>query len=85
MRNIDEEIQENELMSIKHKKVCTTINFFEYSLVLTSIITECTSISAFAFFIGIPIGITSSAIGLKIYAITAGTKKYKPIIKKKKT
>ena len=34
--------------------------------------------------IGIPIGITSSAIGLKICAITAGIKKYKSIIKKKK-
>ena len=34
--------------------------------------------------IGIPIGITSSAIGLKTCAITAGIKKYKSIIKKKK-
>ena len=34
--------------------------------------------------IGIPIGITSSAIGLKNCAITAGIKKCKSIIKKKK-
>ena len=34
--------------------------------------------------IGIPIGIKSSAIGLKLCAITAGIKKYKSIIKKKK-
>ena len=34
--------------------------------------------------IGIFIGITSSAIGLKICAITAGIKKYTSIIKKKK-
>ena len=34
--------------------------------------------------IGIPIGITSSAKELKICAITAGIKKYKSIIKKKK-
>ena len=34
--------------------------------------------------IGITIGVTSSAIGLKIFTITAGTKKYKSIIKKKK-
>ena len=33
---------------------------------------------------GIPIGITSSAMGLKIRAITAEIKKYKSIIKKKK-
>ena len=30
-----------------------------------------------------PVGITSSAVGLKICAITAGIKKYKSIIKKK--
>ena len=33
---------------------------------------------------GIPVGIASSAIGLKICAIIAGIKKYKSIIKKKK-
>ena len=33
--------------------------------------------------LGIPVGITSFAIGLKIYAITTGIK-YKSIIKKKK-
>ena len=32
-----------------------------------------------------PIGIMSSAIGLKIYAITAGLKNHKSIIKKKKS
>ena len=35
-------------------------------------------------FLIIPIGVMSSAIGLKICAITAGIKKYKSIIKKKK-
>ena len=34
--------------------------------------------------LGVPVGITSSEIGLKFYAITAGIKKYKSIIKKKK-
>ena len=34
--------------------------------------------------IGIPIGITSSAIGLNIYPIIAGIKKYKSIFKNKK-
>ena len=33
---------------------------------------------------GIPIGITSSAMGLKIRAITSEIKKYKSIFKKKK-
>ena len=40
--------------------------------------------SAFASLVGIPIGITSSVIGLKIYAITAGIKQYKSIIQKNK-
>ena len=46
--------------------------------------TRCISVSAFTSILFIPLEITSSAIGLKICAITAGTKKYKPIIKKKK-
>ena len=41
-------------------------------------------IFAFASLVGISIGITSSAIELNICAITAGIKKYKAIIKKKK-
>ena len=72
------------MVSKKHKKVCTTLNYNEHFLILASTITGCVSISAFASLVGIPIGITSSAIGLKICAITAGIKKYKSIIKKKK-
>ena len=47
----------------------------------TSAVTGCVSISAFPSLVGIPVYITSSAVGLKICAITAGIKKYKPIIK----
>ena len=39
-------------------------------------------ISSFALLVGIPIGIMNPTIGLKIYALTAGIKKYKSIIKK---
>ena len=91
LKNIDEtrnyfleEIKQNELMSKKHKKVCTALYYIEHFLILASTITGCISISAFASLIGIPIGITSSAIGLKICAIAAGIKKYKSIIKKNK-
>ena len=41
------------------------------------------SISAFTSLIGIPIRIKSSAIGLKICAITTEIKKHNSIIKKK--
>ena len=79
-----EDMEQNELISRKHKKVCTTLNYIEHFLILASAITGCISISAFASLLGILIGITSSAIGLKICAITAGIKKYNLIIKKKK-
>ena len=88
LNNIDEtrnyfleEIKQNDLMNKKHKKVCTTLNDIEQFLILASTITGCISISAFASLTDISIGITSSAIGLKICAITVGIKNYKSIIK----
>ena len=71
-------------MSKKHKNMFTTLDYVEHFLILASTTTRCVSVSAFASLIDIPIGITSSATGLKICAITAGIKKYKSIIKKKK-
>ena len=59
------------------------MNYIDCLLIVSSTITGCVSISAFASLVGIPIGITSSAIELKICAITASIKKYKSIIKKK--
>ena len=70
-------------MSRNLKKVCITLNYIEYFHILVSTITGCITISDFAPLIGVPIGIASSAIGLKICAITAGVKRYKSIIKKK--
>ena len=61
-------------MSKKHKKVCTTLNSIEHFLILRSAITECVSISYFASLVNIPIRITSSAIGLKIFTIIEGSK-----------
>ena len=91
LKNIDEtrnylieEINRNELMSKKHKKVCTTLNYIEHFLILASAIAGCISISAFVSLLGIPIGITSSVVGLKICAVTAGIQMYTSIVKKKK-
>ena len=53
-------------MGEKHKIVCTTLNYIEYVLILVPAITGCFSVSAFASLIGIPIGLKSFAIGLKI-------------------
>ena len=71
-------------MSKKHKKVSTTLSYIENFLILASTITRCVSISGFSSLVGIPVGITSFAVGLKICSITAGIKKYKSIIRKKK-
>ena len=70
-----EEIEQNELISRKHKKICTDLIYIEHFLILASTITGCISISAFASLIGIAVGIRSSVIGLKICAIAAGIKK----------
>ena len=47
--------------------------------------TSCVSISAFASLVGVLVVVTSSTVGIKICAITAGIKKYKSIIKKKRS
>ena len=78
MKNIDEtrnhfteETNENKLMSKKHKKASKVLNYIEHLLISVFTISGWVSISAFASLIDIPIGITSSVIGLKIYVITA--------------
>ena len=79
-----QETNRNESMSKKHKNFCRILNYIKHSLIAISTITGCVSISAFASLVGILVGITSSAIGLTICAITTEIKKYKPIITKKK-
>ena len=71
-------------MSERHITICTALNYFENTLLFTSAVIGCVSISAFASLVGVPVGTTSSAVGLNICAITGGLKKYKPIIKKKR-
>ena len=72
------ELQQNKLISKKHKFFWATLNHFEHYLILAS------TVFAFAYSLVIPTEITSSAIGLKICAIAPGTKKCKSMIKKKK-
>ena len=71
-------------MSKKHRKVCRCLNYIDHLFIVISTIAECVSISALVSLVGILIGITSSANGLKICAITTGIKKYESIINKKK-
>ena len=72
----------NKWMNEKHKKLCTP-KYIEHSLILGSTISRCVFISVFASLFGILLGIKSSAIGLKICAISARIKKYKSTTKKK--
>ena len=60
------------------------MSYIDYSLIAISTITGCVSISALASLIGVPIGVTNSAISLKICAITTGMKNCKSIINIKK-
>ena len=70
MKNIDKiknyfkkEINQNKLTTKKHKKVCGLFSYIEHLLILVSTVTGCVSISAFTFLVGIPVGITNSAVG----------------------
>ena len=69
------EINRNGLMS--KDRVLDYIDIISH--IAISPITGCVSISAFASLVGIPIGITSSVIGLKICVITAAIKRYNSI------
>ena len=69
---------------MKWIKKCRASNYFEQFLLFVSVVNGCVSVSAFASLVGISVGIGRSAVRLNICAITAGTKRYKSIIKKKK-
>ena len=71
-------------MNKKHKKVCGVLNYIEHLLILVSTVSGCVSISAFAYVVGILLGITSSVLELKICLITAGIKRCRSVIQKKK-
>ena len=52
-------------------------------LILSSAITACVSISVFGSIVCVPVGIPTSAVGVKICAITVEIQKYKSIKEKK--
>ena len=66
------------------KKTCKYLNYVKHLLILVSTFTDHVSIFAFASLVAIPVGVTSSALGIKICTITARIKKYMPIKKMKK-
>ena len=70
-------------MSKKEIKLCISLNYIDHSLILLSTITGCVSISAFASWPVIPVGIKSSALGLNPWATTSRIKLIKSLIKEK--
>ena len=62
----------NDLMSGKYKKTCKYLNYVEHLFNVVSTVTGCLSISRFDSLVTIPVGIASSTVGIKIWAITAG-------------
>ena len=60
------------------------MNNIEQLLNLSSTFIGCVSISVFTSLVGISVGIASCAVGLKVWVITTGIKKYNLIIKKKR-
>ena len=62
-------------MSEKYKKTCKFLNYVENLHILVSTVTLWVSISAFALLVCVPVGITSSVVGLNICAIITGIKK----------
>ena len=66
------------------EKTCKYLNDVNHWFILASIITGCVSISTFTSLLVVPVGILSSAKGLKICLMAAGIKKYESTIKKNK-
>ena len=58
------------------------MNYFQLFLVFISAVSRYISVFAFSALVGVPVGITSSAVGYKIYTLTAIIKKRK---KRKRT
>ena len=49
-------------MNEKNEKVCRALHYLEHFLVFASAVTGCVSNSAFASFVGVPVGIENSAV-----------------------
>ena len=69
-------------MSKKYKKTWKYLNYIKKLLISAWKITACVLISKIASLICVPVGITSFAVGIKIFAVFAGTKKFRSTLKK---
>ena len=72
-------------MSNKNRKTCTTVTSTENFLTLVFTVTRCIFISFFSSLVDVSLGVFSSKTGVNICTINGRTKKYKSIIKKKRS
>ena len=63
-----------QLISKKHNKVFTALNYIEHLVILASVVIGCVSISDFASLVDIFMSLARSTKGLKICVITKGVK-----------
>ena len=61
---------------VKTTKVCKNLNYTEHLLISACVVLGFVSISAFSSLIGIPAGIPSPAVWIKVFAITTVIRKY---------
>ena len=76
-----QEIPHNDSMRDKHKETYKYLNYVNHFFILPSTITHCASVTSL---IVVPVGIRSSAVRLKICAITAEIKKHKSVLNKRR-
>ena len=79
-----DDIKNIKIMIKKHKQACRALNYFGNFFVFVSAVSGYVSISAFSSLVVVSVGIASSAVEIKIYAIISGIKKWESIIKKKR-
>ena len=73
-----DEISHNDWISEKYTKIGKYLNYAENLFIPSCTITACASL------VCVPVVIINSAVGMSISTTTAGIKKYKSIIMKKK-
>ena len=71
-------------MSERYKKTCKYLNYAQPFHIAVSTVSYRVSVFALASLVCVSVGITSSSVGIKIFAIPAVIEKYRLIIKKKK-
>ena len=57
--------------------MCSALNYFGHFFIFISVVSGCDSIFPFVSLFGVSVGITNSAVGLKVFPLTAGINKNK--------